>query len=421
MPIDLFDSASLAPLRAFTTSLAIGLLMGLERERSPAAKAGLRTFALTALLGTLAGLLSSTLETPWIVVAGLLVIGTAIVAAYVHPASDHADPGTTTEVALVFCYGLGVLCWYEARNLAVMLGIAATVLLYYKSELSGIARGLTPKDLRSMLQFAVLSLVILPVLPNQDFGPYDAINLRQAWLMVVLISGVSLAGYVVLRLLGERVGAPLLGLLGGVVSSTASTLIYSRLAKENRGHAGFAAVVVVLAHLTVFPRLTLLGAATAPSLLVTLATALGSGLAVGLVLAAFMLGNDTPHSPQPEMNNPTELKTALGFGLLYMIVLLTANWLQDVAGQRGFYMVALASGISDVDAITLTAMRLFNQGKLLPHETVTAVVLAVCANTGFKLTLAASLGGRPFFKQVVLPMTGASLVCLASLLFIAQP
>ena len=218
-------------LEALALATAIGLLMGLERERRPAARAGVRTFGLTGLLGALMALLAELLATPAFIAMGFAVVAVMIIAAFIrHPEPDD-DPGTTSVVALLVCYSLGAMVWLGHGRLAVMATVGATMLLYFKSELRGVAARLTSQDWRSILQFSVLSLIVLPILPNRGFGPYEAINPHQVWLMVVLISGVSLAGYAALRLVGARYGAPLLGLLGGVVSSTATTMVFSRHAR----------------------------------------------------------------------------------------------------------------------------------------------------------------------------------------------
>ncbi|MEW6414359.1 MAG: MgtC/SapB family protein, partial [Pseudomonadota bacterium] len=167
----------LAALPNYGVALAIGLLMGLERERNPAAKAGLRTFALTALFGVLAAHLGTVLGAIWLVPVGLLLVGAMMIAAYLRaPAPPDSDPGTTTVAALMLCYGLGVLVWHDEVQLAVMLGIVATMLLYFKPELRGWSQRMSRHDLLSVLQFAVLSLIILPLLPNRDYGPYGALN-----------------------------------------------------------------------------------------------------------------------------------------------------------------------------------------------------------------------------------------------------
>ena len=184
---------SYAMLQAFATSLGIGLLIGLERERQPGVKAGVRTFALVCLLGCLAALLTQTTGNSWILATGFISIAAMIITALATDPLENGDPGTTSVVALLVCYALGAIVWYGHASLAVMLGIITTVLLYFKHQLHDITRRLTPTDILSMLQFGVLSLVILPLLPNQDFGPYLALNPHHIWWMVVLISGISLA------------------------------------------------------------------------------------------------------------------------------------------------------------------------------------------------------------------------------------
>ncbi len=207
----LLQGNGIESLPQFLTSLAIGLLIGLERERNPSAKAGLRTFALVSLFGTLVALLADKGHAPWLIAAGLLAVAGMIIAAYINTPTENNDPGTTTVTALLISFALGVLVWFGYSKLAVMLAITTTVLLYFKPELQGMSQRLTRRDLVSILQFSVLSFVILPILPDQNYGPYEAFNPYQAWMMVVLISGLSLAGYVALRITGRRYGAPLLG------------------------------------------------------------------------------------------------------------------------------------------------------------------------------------------------------------------
>jgi uncharacterized membrane protein (DUF4010 family) len=382
-------------LQAFLTSLAIGLLIGLERERRRSAKAGLRTFALVALLGTISGMLAEKTGSGWILAAGLLAVGAMIIAAYLNQPDDAGDPGTTSVVALLVCYCLGAAVWYGYGTLAVMMAIATTVLLYFKAELHGLSHRLTPKDIISILQFAVLSFVILPILPDRSFGPYEAFNPHQAWLMVVLISGVSLAGYAALRLAGPQHGAPMMGLLGGLVSSTATTVVFSRHARAHAALVRAAMVVIMIASLMVLARLTVIAAVVAPAILEPLAKVFSGGLILGLAVTAFGWRRLETQGelPMPEVRNPTEIRTALGFGALYAIVLLCAAWLSDVAGPRGMYAVALASGLTDVDAITLSSLRLFSLDKLTAGQAVTSIALAVLSNLVFKAGLVVTLGG----------------------------
>ena len=390
MNFEFLQDSELFHLPLFATSLAIGLLIGLERERNPTAKAGLRTFALVALFGTLAAMLSEKTDSPWFLVTGLFIIGSMVIAAYLRSKDDSmTDPGTTTVAAIMVCYGLGAIIWYGDTKLAIMLAIVTTILLYFKTELHGITQNLGRRDLVSILQFAVLTFIILPILPDENLGPYETFNLHQIWLMVVLISGVSLTGYVALRLIGEQQSAVLLGLLGGLVSSTATTLVYTRLSKSSQYFLQLAIVVIMIANLTVLIRLAIVSAVVSPDILPKLLPVLGSGLLMGIGATWYWWRRLSEHNdiPAPEIKNPTELRTAASFGLLYAIVLFFAAWLSDIAGSRGLYAVALVSGLTDVDAITLTSLRLFELGKLQDFEAVTAISLGVISNIFFKLGL----------------------------------
>lgn len=418
MSLSFFDNTDLASLPAFATSLAIGLLMGLERERSPAANAGLRTFALTAMWGTLSAMLAELTHMPSLIGFALAGVGIAITSSYFLMRPQNRDPGTTTQIALLLCFGLGILCWYDNQMLAAMLGICATLLLYFKTELSSMSRHMSRQDLLSILQFAALSFVILPVLPNQEYGPYQAFNPYQTWMMVVLISGVGLAGFIALRIFGAQLGGPLLGLLGGLVSSTATTLTYARQAHENPNLERFSTTIIVLANLMVFARLGIVGLFVAPAMARPLLTIMGSGLAAGLIVAGLQGRNEHETSATPAIKNPTELKTAFAFALLYSIVLFCSAWLNDVAGRSGIYLVALATGLTDVDAISLSSLRLFNQGRLESHAAMIAIALAVAANTVFKLGLILSIGGGSFAKRCVPTLLAALLGMLASVMLL---
>jgi len=403
-------------LPQFLTSLAIGLLIGLERERNPSAKAGLRTFALVALFGTLSALLSEKLGSPWLLTAGLLAVAGMIIAAYISTSRESLrpslhqeaqdrenDPGTTTVVALVLCYGLGAMIWYDLAELAVMLAIGITALLYFKPELRGLSQKLTRRDLVAVLQFSVLTFIVLPILPNQNYGPYDAFNPHQAWLMVVLISGISLAGYAALHVVGTRYGAPLLGFFGGLVSSTATTMIYAKHGKSNPVMSNLAASVIVIASMVVLLRLLVVSAVVAFGALPSLLPVLAGGLVFGLLVALYNWRNKMSKATElyiPETSNPAELHTAIGFGLLYVAVLLGSAWMADIAGNQGLYAVALVSGLTDVDAITLSSLRLFNLGQLSEQQTVTAITLAFISNLAFKFGMVVFIGGWNLARHV---------------------
>ncbi|MEW5904586.1 MAG: MgtC/SapB family protein [Pseudomonadota bacterium] len=393
-------------LPRFLTSIAIGLLIGLERERNPSAKAGLRTFALVALFGALMGMLGEQLDIPWLVAAGLIAVGLTIIAAYLgdEPDKPQDDPGTTTVIALLLCYALGVMVWLDMSELAVMLAIGITALLYFKPELRGFSQRLTRRDLVAVLQFAVLTFIVLPILPDQNYGPYAAFNPHQAWLMVVLISGISLAGYTALHLIGTRYGAPLLGFFGGLMSSTATTLIYAKHGKAGAGASRLAALVIVVASIVVMLRLLMEVAVVSMQALPSLAPVFAGGVLAG-TLAAVYAWRQTDKGEallMPETRNPAELHSAFGFGLLYVIVLIGSAWMSDLAGSQGLYAVALASGLTDVDAITISSLRLFNLQQLSEQQTVIAITLAFLANVAFKFGMVLFIGGRALARQVAI-------------------
>jgi uncharacterized membrane protein (DUF4010 family) len=390
-------------VQAFATSLAIGLLIGLERERRPDTKAGLRTFSLVGLLGCLAALLTDRTGSAWILAIGLLTVAAMMIAAMMIDPPDDGDPGTTSIVALALCYGLGAAVWFGYGSLAVMGAIATTALLYFKAELHGMTHRLTSKDLISIIQFAVLSFIILPILPNRDFGPFQTLNPHQIWWMVVLISGVSLAGYAALRIAGSEHGAPVIGFFGGLVSSTATTMVFARHARDRQDFVRMATVVILLANLMVTLRLMIVTGVVAPKLVLPLALVLSAGLVFGLAatLVVWRRLGGSDEVPMPEVSNPTELKTALSFGALYAMVLFLSAWLQEAAGSKGLYVVALASGLTDVDAITLSSLRLFNLERLAGEQAVTAIALATISNLAFKSGLIVAIGGSALTRRAL--------------------
>jgi uncharacterized membrane protein (DUF4010 family) len=416
------EGTQLRHLPAFLTSLAIGLLIGLERERHADTKAGLRTFALVALFGTLSALLGERTGSPALLAAGVLIVAAMIITAYATDRSQ-GESWTTTVAAIVVCYALAAMVWFDYATMAVMLAIGTTALLYFKAELRGITTRLERRDLISILQFGVLMFVILPILPDQNYGPYGVLNPHQVWIIVVLISGISLAGYVAFRLIGQRYGVPLLGIFGGLVSSTATTLVYARHGRDHPGSAQTATMVILLANLVLLLRLAVFTAFIAPQMLTTLLPLFGSGLVTGMVGLAW-LGRLTraagDKSPVPDIKNPTELRTALVFGAIYAVVLLLTAWLSDVAGSAGLYAVALVSGLTDVDAITLSNLRLFNLGSLASGQVAIAIVVAIIANTLFKLGLVLAVGGRALFRRCAGTMM-AVMVGLVLALVLTKP
>ncbi len=425
MNLDWLAEAGLERLAEFLTALAIGLLIGLERERNPTSKGGLRTFAFISLGGAAAAVLSIKLESPLIVAAGLASVAFMMVAAYYehHAPDPDRDPGTTTVAAAIVCYLLGALTMTGFSQLAVMLAIICTTLLYFKTELGGFAHALERRDLISILQFAVVTFVVLPLLPDRAFGPFDVLNPRHIWLMVVVVSGVSLAGYVALRVVGHRYGPVLLGVFGGLVSSTATTLAYARRTRTQHKGDGIAMTVILTANLVLLVRLGFLGLVVAPGVLAVLLPVLGTALVSGIVAYAAVRHLDVSERDEralPVITNPAELPTALGFGALYAVVLVLAAWLKDETGTLGVYGLAVVSGVADVDAISLSALNFFGAGTLTARQASIAIAIAIVVNVVFKLCIVLVLGGPALFRRCAVPMLAVAVGIGAGLTMFAR-
>lgn len=404
----------------FVTSAAVGLLVGLERERNPTAKAGLRTFALIAVLGTLSAMLARAADDGSMLALGMVIVGATLIGAYlVDPRSSTEDSGTTTVIAALVVFCLGAANFYGYQILVVAIGIAMTALLHFKVELEGAARRLTPRDIRSMLQFGAVSAVILPLLPNRGYGPYAALNPFHIWLMVVLVSGVSLAGYVAWRLTRDRKGLLLTGLLGGLVSSTATTLVYARHAQRGTLPSAQSLVVIALANCAMLARVLLIVLIVAPKAAATAAIVIVPALMLAAI-SAYARHNAAPawaDAKAYDYRNPANVLTAVAFGAGYALLLVLSAWLSDTLGSRGVYGLAVVSGLTDVDAITLSSLRLFNVGTLASESTAMAIALGIGANFVMKAVLVAFVGGasirRAGMLTLLLPLPGLALGALA--------
>ena len=382
-------------------ALGIGLLVGLQKERRESPLAGLRTFALASLLGAVAALLSQQMGS-WIIVAGLLVIAALMVTGNVMlMRRGDIDPGQTTEVAIVLTFLVGALVVVGPREVAIVLGATMAMLLHLRDELKGWVKRLSDRDVRAVMQFVVISLIILPVLPDQTYGPYDVLNPRQIWWMVVLIVGMNLAGYAAFRLMGQRAGTALAGVLGGTISSTATTMSYARLAKASPSHTKAAVVIVWIASGIVFVRILIEIGAVAPAFLPTAAGPVSVMIMFFFAAAVAIWKSSTAPAESPlDPGNPSELKPALLFGALYAAVLFVVAAAQDTLGNVGLFAAAALSGLTDIDAITLSTSRLVATGAVDQATGWRLILVGAMSNMLFKFGLAASLGTQKMAKRL---------------------
>lgn len=399
-------------------ALGLGLLVGLQRERIGTELAGIRTFALVSVVGAVTGILSQDLG-GWVVAGALLSLTLLILLgdfAEIRKRGSETDVGITTEVALLTILLVGVLAGRGSTALATVVGGATALLLHLKARLHEFAGRLDDRDIKAIMQFALVSLVILPVLPNRTFGPYDVINPRQVWWMVVLIVGLSLAGYVAYRLLGARVGTLAGGLLGGLISSTATTVSYARRSGSSAGADRLAALAILLASTVLMARVLVELAVVAPRHLLELVWPLAISGVVGLAMAAVVWARSRGGEIEgPETKNPSELKTALVFAALYVVVLLLATAAEDKFGDRGLYVVAILSGLTDMDAITLSTARMLESSTVTAEQTWKVILVAATSNLAFKGAAVAVLGSRGLLWRIALTF---GIIAAANLLLV---
>jgi uncharacterized membrane protein (DUF4010 family) len=287
------------------------------------------------------------------------------------------------------------------------------VLLAFKGEIHGVAERLSEDDVKGIMQFALLSLVVLPVLPDRTFGPYMVLNPRQIWWMVVLIVGVGLAGYIAGKFVPERTSIPLNGFLGGLVSSTATTASYGKKAKEGSASPALAGAVITIASAVSLIRVVIEVGVVAPGLVRSAAGPLLTMAAVLLVLARVTYREAEMQSSGRALKNPSQVRGALAFAFLYALVLLISAAVKDRLGQAALYPVALVSGITDVDAITLTASRLFATGNVDLSHAWRLILTAALANLAAKAAFAGFLGGSRLLSKVAISFGACTVAGLA--------
>lgn len=412
-------------LQSLGVALGIGLLIGLERgwhERSAEdgrRVAGVRTFGLIGLAGGLTGILAAHFG-GWVLVAGLLGLSAILVASYWAANQQDNGVGITTEVASLLTFILGVTAVAGYTYTAVVSAVVITILLGMKAILHRGLLKLSEAELFAIFKLLLIALVILPVLPNGDFGPWGALNPFVIGWMILLLAGLSFIGYFAMRILGPQRGLLLTSVFGGIASSTALTLVFSRLARGGVSATALLAIGIVIASVTLFPRVTIEVGIVNPALATELIPILGGMLLIGFggALLWWRYGIRTQNKEvdvEPVLKNPLELSAALRFGLLLVLIMLFARAIQHVAGDTGIYALAAISGLADVDALSLSLAKMAADAQVAPTVATEAIVLAILVNTMVKTVLAYVVGGRALgvrVASVLLPTVavGAMLV-----------
>jgi uncharacterized membrane protein (DUF4010 family) len=391
-------------LKNFLIAIALGALIGLEREYAQAkgkytSFAGIRTFPLISLSAALITYLSQIISS-WLLIAGTIIFSSLIVLAYYTSSIKSKYHGITTAMAALFTFFIGILCFYQEITLAVAITVGVTILLYARTFLHQFARKIKKKELVDTLKFAVIAFVILPFLPNQGYGPYEIFNPFVIWLMVVFISGISFVGYILMKWLGER-GIIAAGIFGGLASSTAvATSFAARSKKETRiTHA--LALGVISANAIMFIRVLIvvfvLNRNLAAKLLLPMVL-----LSLISIIFAYILFRKSKRVKKHklELSSPFTLKPALKFGAFFAVILALIKIADIYLSSKGIYLVSFISGFADVDAITISLSQLAKKD-LVENIARNGIILAALTNTAVKGGIAYFFGSKQFGKIVM--------------------
>lgn len=394
----------------FGVALAIGFLIGVQREfahgvqKDTSITAGERTMSLLSLGGAVSAMLSDQYGSPAILIAFLALVGVFTAIGYFSDSWKQGRLGITSEIAILIAVLAGALCYQGELALAVALGIATTVILSLKVQTDRFVRALTRQEIYAALQLAVISAIVLPVLPNQGIAepPFDVLNPFNAWLMVVFISGINFFGYVLARVVGPQ-GIGLTGFLGGLVSSTAVTLGFTERSKREPGLAHPFAFAIIVAWTVMFGRILVEVWVLNQELFMHILPMIVTMGIAAMVYAVFVYFRQrSTEKGELELSNPLDLWSAIRFGIVFVLVLLVSRAAQMYFGDTGILISSLVSGLADVDAISLSMAELSRSGGLSLEVASQAIILAAAANTLAKGGVVL-FGADKQLRKVILP------------------
>jgi uncharacterized membrane protein (DUF4010 family) len=407
----------------FATAILLGALVGIEREKRKSEEedyghiAGLRTFILLALFGAAAGFLSRSLSAPWIFAVSLLIVGAFVVAGYyVTSRTSQNGKGMTTEIAAVIMFMLGAMVMVGYEPLAIGLGVVTAAVLAYKQPLHGLVEKLGWDDIYAGMRLLIATFIALPLLPDQPIDPWGALNPYSLWLLVILISSLSLVGYVLTRALGPSRGVALTGLVGGLASSTAVTLSFAKQGRDTPQMANALACGILISWAVMFVRVLVLVAVVNRGLLMPLLVPFVVMAVVVAGFAAWLYYSDSSARGEAkgalEVKNPFSLAAAAKFAAFFAVVLLAVKIVQETMPPSGLYAVAALSGMADVDAITLSMAELAKTGEAT--VAVLSVVIAALSNTLVKCGMVVVLAGLALGKPILIATAATLLAGLAA-------
>ena len=411
----------------FGVALLIGVLIGLQREHAYGGQkkeglfAGVRTFALMALFGCSAALVGQLLGAPWVFLGLVFLLGIMVIVAYFITATEREEIGLTSEVAALLTILIGGISYLHSVEFAAALGVATTVVLAVKWEMRRLIDVIARKDLIATLQFAVITAIVLPILPNQTYGPppINVLNPYQIWKMVIFISGINFLGFILIKIVGPRRGLGISGVLGGLASSTATTMSFSQRSKTQEDFAKPFAVAIIIGWVIMFLRIIVEVAVVNGSLLPSVWPAMAAMGLAGLIYAVYLyLSQSATDDGELQLSNPFDLGPAIKFGLIYALVLLVTKAAEMYIGESGIYLTSFFAGLADVDAITLSISDLTREGGTIGLSTGRiAVILAAVSNTITKGLLVFFLGSRNIRKHILPVLLVMLAIGIAFILF----
>ena len=394
----------------FGSALGLGVLIGLERQRTRGDSevfAGVRTFALVALFGSVSVFASEQSGLPWLVGLTFLSVLAVVITAY-QATSRKGAIGATTEVSVLITFFIGCICAWGQVGIAGAVTVVAMLLLSLKSWLHNLAKRIEPSDVEATLKFAIITLIVLPLVPNTNFGPegLEVINPYKTWLMVVLIAGLNFVGYILVKVLGREHGFGLTGLLGGLVSSTAVTLGFSQRSRIEPNLAPVLTLSILLAWTVMYFRVVIevgvVNFALAKDL--TLGMLFMGIVSLAICLLLWRKGRSKEKAEVESGHNPFELGDAIKFGGLFAVVIFIASAAQAYFGDTGLYVAGALAGLTDVDAIALSMANLAQQNPDSSTAAARTIVIAVISNTMVKCGMAIWLGA-PSMRRIMIPIT----------------
>ena len=394
----------------FGIALGLGLLVGLQREWAEPEAAGIRTFALITVLGTACAHLAARFG-GWILAGGFIALGGLMVVSNLRrDRSKDTHPGPTTETAALLMFAVGALLQDGMVAEAAAVGGGVALLLHWKKPLHHFVKRIGSSDIQAVFRMVLIALVVLPLLPDRSFGPYAVLNPFRIWLMVVLIVGISIASYLTSRYIGTRASSVVNGILGGLISSTATTVSYARSSKTSSESSALAALIIMIASTVVFVRVAFEVAVVAPGIFWQVFPQFGvMGLWMALIVAMAFKLTSQKQEAGPEPKDPSNLAAAVIFGGLYALVLLAVAAAKQHFGDSGLYLVAALSGLTDMDAITLSTAQLITADRLSVETGWRMMMIGALSNIVFKGGVVACLGNLRLLKRIAL-LFGGSLV-----------